>query len=360
MFNRKMITLARESRGLTQDQLSKKLNNVSQVDLSNYETGRVELNEDVVFQIASTLNFPIQFFKKESLVISRISKFYYRKRNTFPAKLTTPLEATIAIVRRIYAEFLQTVEIDVKDLPKIPVTEKNSPETIAKLVRLFFNLDDGPIDAPVALLENAGIPVLFLDVDSDKFSGLTVQLDRNFPMIVVNKNMPNDHKKFTIAHELGHIIMHIPFAEDPELFERLEDLDTVEKEADRFAGAFLVPEERAKKSFRPFTYSRLTDMKLYWKVSKQSLIFRAKDLGIIDDRKFKSLFIELSRYGERKKEKIDVSIDEPRLLKKIIELFEKELNYSRKDLAENIGGLSMDDFNCWLNLERPMLKVVLN
>ncbi|RPD39448.1 XRE family transcriptional regulator [Chitinophaga barathri] len=357
MFNRKMITLAREARGLSQEQLSNMLHGITQATLSNFETGRLDLNEDSVSKIAHALNFPITLFKHEAQ-FNRISKFYYRKRSSFPAKEIVPLEAKIDIIRRAYSEFLRSIEFEFKELPKIPVSGKNNPEVIAKYIRLFLGLNEGPIDNPVSIIEKIGIPVLFLDVKSDKFSGMVVETDKNKPLIVINKNMPNDHKKFTLAHELGHLVMHNAFTEDPEFFERLEDRETVEKEADRFAGAFLIPAEQARYTFRPLTYSRLSDLKLHWKVSKQAIIYRAKDLGIIDDVKFKTLFIELSRFGERKKEKLEIQIDEPKLLKMIINAFEKHLGYTTKSLAENIAGLNESEFLDWFDIHRPGLKVV--
>jgi Zn-dependent peptidase ImmA (M78 family) len=220
-------------------------------------------------------------------------------------------------------------------------------------------LDQEPIENLVTLVEKLGIAVLFLDVASDKFSGLTLQTDINASIIVVNKNMPNDHKKFTIAHELGHLIMHIPFSEDPAFYESLEDLEGIEKQADSFAGAFLMPRKMAQYSFRGLTYSRLTELKLYWKVSKQAIIYRAKEVGIINDTRFKSLFIELSRFGERKKENIEIDLDKPVLLKKIIEVHHN-LGYNTKTIAEETFGISEKDFLEWFDMERPKLRIAFD
>lgn len=360
ILNPKQIVLARNMRGLSQGDLSKKLGHTNQSTLSNVEKEKLPFTQELASQLAQVLCLPMTFFYKEKS-FTRLSKFYYRKRNAFPASELIPLEGRMEIIRSGYEELLNAVEIDIKKLPSIPVKGSNTPEVIANYLRLFLGLNDDPIDNLISVVERLGIAILFLDVDSDKFSGLTLQTDINAPLIVLNKNMPNDHKKFTIAHELGHLIMHIPFAEDPEFYEALEDLEGVEKQADNFAGAFLMPKKKAQYTFVNLTYSKLTELKLYWKVSKQAIIYRAKAIGAISDSKFKHLFIELSRFGERKRETIEIALDMPVLFKKIISVYENELTYSRKAIAEDVFGISEQDFNNWFEFDdRPRLRVVLN
>ncbi len=358
MYNKSMITLARELRGVTQAGLSQAIGSISQIELSNLETGRSEITDNHVAKIAKALNLSVSFFKKDEPMVKRISKFYYRKRSTLPAKQQNTIEAQIKLLRSLLLDLLKEVEIDSKALPQWPVGKNNSPEEIAGKARLFFNLDDGPIDNPINLMEQLGIPVVFLNSSSEKFSGMTVQTDINMPIIFLNKNMPNDHKRFTLAHELGHLIMHIPFSDDPEFMSNLEDLDEVEKQADRFAGSFLMPGKEIKRqTLYSFTYSRLTELKLYWKVSKQALIYRAKDLGIITPQKFTTLFVELSRNGERKRESLEVPIDEPRLFKEVLQLWGSDLQKPERQLIDELIGVPFSDFQDWLGMPKPLLRV---
>lgn len=358
-LNAKRILVARNIRGISQGDLAKKLNLPNQAALSNIENEKLDFTEEFAQKLSVSLNFPISFFRKEKS-FTRLSKFYYRKRSAFPASELVPLEAKIEAIRTGYSDLMKSVDINVQKLPEIPVTEKNRPEEIARLFRLFLGLNEDPIENLVSLIERLGIAIIFLDVNSDKFSGLTVQTDNNFPIIVINKRMPNDHKKFTIAHEIGHLIMHIPFAEDPDFISTLEDIDVVEKQADSFAGAFLIPREQAKFTFREITYSKLSDLKIHWKVSKQAIIYRAKDLGIINEIRFKNLFIELSRNGERKNEKIKIYLDEPSLIKKIVQVYENDLKYSRSEIAEEFIGVSEAEFLEWFGIEPPKMRVLLN
>jgi Zn-dependent peptidase ImmA (M78 family) len=66
---------------------------------------------------------------------------------------------------------------------------------------------------------------------------------------------------------------------------------TAERDADRFAGAFLVPADAAKATFSPRTDLRhYAEAKAHWGVSIQALVFRAWTVGAIDsDRRTSSL-----------------------------------------------------------------------
>jgi Zn-dependent peptidase ImmA (M78 family)/DNA-binding XRE family transcriptional regulator len=353
------IQLARNLKGILQGELSKLLGHTTQAIVSNLETEKTEFTHDHAKSISEVLNLPVSFFYKKKN-FTRLSKFYYRKRNAFPASKLIPLESKIEVIRSLYTELLKSVEFQTQQLPAIRVNDKNKPDQIASTLRLFLNLGEDPIPNLVGLIEKLGIPVIFLDVDSDKFSGMTLQTDINQSIIVVNKNMPNDHKRFTIAHELGHLIMHIPFSEEAEFYDNLEDLTIVEKQADQFAGAFLIPTHQAKYQFKNLTYSKLADFKVHWKVSKQAVIYRAKDAGAINETKFKTLFIELSRFGERKNEKIEIAIDQPTLFNKIIQFHEKNLELTKKEIAEDLAGISEIDFNEWFGFRDTKLRMVIN
>ena len=89
-------------------------------------------------------------------------------------------------------------------------------------------------------------------------------------------------------------------------------------------------------------------------------MFRAREVGAINDVRFKTLFIELSRRGERKNEKINIPLNNPTLFKKIIKAYENDLGFSRKQIAEDLVGVSEDEFIEWFDLEPFRLKVVLN
>ena len=143
--------------------------------------------------------------------------------------------------------------------------------------------------------------------------------------------MPNDRKRFSLAHELGHLVMHL----------RSEDLEKPEEqkeiEANEFAGEFLMPESLCKEDFFNLKYKDLGMKKYYWKVSKAAIIYRAKELKCISEQTSKYLYVTLGRYGERKNESVQVSIDSPKIISKMLDLHISELNYSTEEISDIVG-----------------------
>ena len=133
--------------------------------------------------------------------------------------------------------------------------------------------------------------------------------------------------KGVIAHELGHIIMHLSkdfiFADDR----------NKEKEADRFANEFLMPECAIINSLRYLKLSSLVELKRYWLVSMASIVRRAYDLKCIDKDKYTYFNRELGRKGYKKNEPIDVYIDHPSLFITAYRMHCNELEYSNEELA---------------------------
>jgi Zn-dependent peptidase ImmA (M78 family) len=138
---------------------------------------------------------------------------------------------------------------------------------------------------------------------------------------------PGDRHRYTIAHELGHLVLHTNrrVIKDPE------------GEANRFAGALLIPESRAREIYSsPVTLSELFRLKAHWGVSAQALIMRGAQLGFIDEQRKISLFKQLSARGWRRNEPVVVHREEPALVWRLLgRRFGVPVAYSR--IADSLG-----------------------
>ncbi len=148
-------------------------------------------------------------------------------------------------------------------------------EKIALDLRQAWNLGIDPIDDLVEMLECHGIKVGIVP-GADDFDALTLYANETMPIIVVKDGVPGDRQRFSIAHELGHIIL--------EIYLDWKD-DQVEKASYRFAGAFLTPkpaviQELGEKRQKLDLYE-LHLLKHKYGMSMQAWIHRAQDLGII-------------------------------------------------------------------------------
>ena len=213
-------------------------------------------------------------------------------------------------------------------------------------------MQPGPVQNLTSLLEKAGIIVYFLKDASEKFDGMTLFTNSGQPIIFINDDFTNDRKRFTIAHELGHLIMHLRF----DLFEVPEK--ELEDQANEFAAEFLLPYLDSRADLTGLKYKDLGIIKQYWKVSKASIIVQAYKRGFIDKSRYQYMLIELSRSGERKKESVDVDLDQPKILTKIADAFTKDLGYSIDEIEKAIG-ISRSDFDYFIKQQNISLRLKL-
>ena len=228
-------------------------------------------------------------------------------------------------------------------------------EDIARSVREFWMLPHGPIESMVNLVEDNGGIIIPCDFKTDLLDAISQRIDGMPVLFFVNINSPADRVRYTIAHELGHMVLHTI---------SLKDDDEMEDEADHFAGSFLMPPDDIKIQLRRFDLRHLANMKGYWKVSMQAIAYRANRLRLITPYQSKMFWIEMSKLGYRKREPNDPPKEVPRLLHQMIEFHRQKLGYSPADLA-GLLCLSPTDFEAmygpeFLNPEprKPNLRLV--
>ena len=158
----------------------------------------------------------------------------------------------------------------------------NRARKAAESVRKFLGLGDDPIFDISGLLEDkVGIKVLWLEIASEGFFGLSVAEDGSGPAIVVNSwnRISVERQIFTAAHELGHLLLHRDEFNPDEI---AEDVDA-EREADVFAAHLLMPEPRFVKEWQEVLGLPLFDavmkIKRIFRVSYRTVLHRLDEKG---------------------------------------------------------------------------------
>ena len=220
-----------------------------------------------------------------------------------------------------YAKIIfETVERMEQYVTKIPLRLPRLSEdsgNAAQLTRSALGFSpDTPISNLINEIERRGVLVLALPIVTKKLDAFSawVGSDTPRPVIAISGGRPGDRLRFSVAHELGHLVLHKTIK---------GELSNVEREASRFAGEFLMPEEAMRQEIvPPVRLLSLAKLKPRWKVSIQALIRRAHDLNIINQRQYKYLMQQLSIRGWRKKEpsNLDLPAERPRGLSKMVEL----------------------------------------
>jgi Zn-dependent peptidase ImmA (M78 family)/transcriptional regulator with XRE-family HTH domain len=317
------VVLARESRGLTQAGLAERLS-VSQAMVSKIEAGIAMPEATIIEKLASTLGYPLAFFFQVDPVIGAgPSELYHRKRQTTPSKLLRKVYAEVNVQRMHIARLLRSLDVAC-NVPKLTTDEFKSPEDIARAVRAMWHVPPGPIGDLVALVEANGALVLERHFGSPLIDGMSLWLPTLPPMFFMNVDACRSRRRLTLAHELGHSVMHaVP-------------TPTMEEEANRFAAEFLMPDQEVAPYLVDVSLPRLAELKLYWKTSMAALLHRASDLEKISKDQATLLWKRLSKAGYRRNEPLELDLpdERPSLFREMIETHRRTLGYSLGNLAE--------------------------
>jgi len=345
--NPEMLILARETRGLTQSELAE-VTSISQGNISKYESGLLYVSEEHLQKIASVLDYPVSlFFQSDQLYGFGSHCTYHRKRQTMPVKEQKVLLAKINRLRIHFARLLNGVELEHENqFRRLDIEDYDGDaEKIAQIIRKNWRLPLGPIKNLVGAIESAGGIVVRKSFGTKKLDAISQWVPGLPPIFLINADMPGDRVRFTLAHEIGHIIMHhLP-------------TENMEKEADRFAAEFLMPTHDISPDLTSLTFANLARLKSYWKVSMAALIVRAYETGKITHRQYRTLYEQMNKNDYRLNEPIPIPVEEPTLLKDIMDVYINVHKYSISDLSQLLALHEHEFRSEYLNSDR-MLRIV--
>ncbi len=330
------IKMARTAAGLSLRALAEKAG-VSAMAISKYENGKDIPRSGVLIRLAEALGVSVDYFFRTIEV--NLSRPMYRNHEALPKKEENEIHEQI---RELIERYLEVEEIvgDSQQFRMLPkdkrqVATLDDAEIVAQNIRSFWKLGTDPIENVIDIFEQNGIKVGEID-GTENFDALTFSLDNKTPVIVVKKNVVGDRQRFSLAHELGHILMDL----GPRV--------NAEDAAHRFAGAFLAPSTGlirdlgAKRDMLDVYELHL--LKHKYGISMQALIYRARDLHIITYNRWNQLFDIFKEKGWRENEPGDhLKPESPSRMKRMIfrALVEKKITRSR---AAELIGLDFDQF----------------
>ncbi|MFK2323632.1 ImmA/IrrE family metallo-endopeptidase [Bacteroides fragilis] len=140
--------------------------------------------------------------------MSPVSHLYFRRKLSLSAKTIDSFVAKSRIIKFALDDLFNAVDLPVYDIGTYDPNEF-SPQDIADKIRYKLKVFRGPVPNLTALLENHGIVIWKMDFETDKIDGLSTVTNSGQNIIFLNSQMPNDRIRFSLAHELGHMIMHM-------------------------------------------------------------------------------------------------------------------------------------------------------
>jgi Zn-dependent peptidase ImmA (M78 family) len=266
---------------------------VTAMALSKYERDLMRPSETVLRALAQALHVDVTFFTEDTAPTLMHVEYRASRRMTIVAKRLVNAAVQRQVALRQEIETLVPA-LAVKFTPPNVgrVTELAHSERVAQMLRDEWGLRLQPIANVTNTLEAHGIAVLQLDVKDGWFDGLSCWVGER-PVIVVSRDWPGDRQRFTLAHELGHVVMH----------GKLAGLDE-ERACHRFAGAWLAPANAVKQLYIGGEVSplELWMLKHEWGLSMNAWIYRLRDVGKIREEEARRLWREFRDQGWNEKE----------------------------------------------------------
>lgn len=292
------IKSARTLAGLSLRELASRMEGiVSHNAIKKYEDGLMMPDSKVIIALANVLNVkPDYFFRPYTVEIENIE---FRKKSRMPKKEINSIKENVTNSIERYIELEQFLNIPsnfsnpIKDFV---ISNGNDVEKAVNHLLTEWKVGFNALPNIIELLEDKGVKVIELDTNDD-FDGLSGWANGAIPVIVVNKAYPNDRKRFTALHELGHLLL--TFSPDIEA-------KAQEKLCHRYAGAMLMPNEtfisELGENRTSISLAELITIKETYGISIQAIMARAKDLGIISEERYIKFRKWLSQDDNRRKE----------------------------------------------------------
>lgn len=310
------IKQARKAAGLSLRALAENAD-VTAMAISKYERGKSTPSSGVLLSLAKALEVPVEYFFRSAKV--ELREVEYRKHQKLPKKLQTKIEGDVLEQVERFFELMDLLpggpisRFQIPDGIPSRVQNYDEIEDVTEVVRSKWNLGSNPIFDLTDTLEEKGIIVLrTAALHENAFDGLAATVN-DVLVIVVGLGWPGDRQRFTLAHELGHLILKDRLA---------PDLDK-EQAANRFAGAFLVPREEVLKELGEsrtwLEPGELCALKKTYGLSMGGWLHRARDLKVLSEAGYKKMYQFFGTHGWVKNEPCDeYPREDPKLFQQLV------------------------------------------
>ncbi|MDA8438622.1 MAG: XRE family transcriptional regulator [Propionibacterium sp.] len=338
MFSGQRLRLARELRGMTQSDLANQpAVEVTSAAISQFESRQARPREATVEQFAEALGCPVGFFAVTAMPSSRFDddneRFdgygHFRSLRSLTAKQRRESLAVTQLARDLIYALAQRIRFPEVAIPRITAdpVQPDATDAAASEVRRGWGVPDGPIADVLLVAERNGLVGVRHQIATDAVSAYSVPFPERPVLVLREGRAKRDRDRFSTSHEIGHLVLHRPGSS-------LAPKD-VERQADRFASAFLMPADDIRAEL-PGTldWVRFIELKQRWMVSIASLMRRARDLGVMPEATYGQGVRTISARGWRTDEPADLGAPEsPRLLAEAV----RTAGVSAVELADETG-----------------------
>jgi Zn-dependent peptidase ImmA (M78 family)/transcriptional regulator with XRE-family HTH domain len=262
-----VILTTRRAAGLTQEELADRLG-ITQAALSRYENDLREPDDAMVARMSEILDVTPEFLTHPFHLTGAIAAdAHMRRQKTTKVTAWKSAESKLNLYRMRSAFLTRRVPMNATNHMPTFDPDETSPADAARLLRAQWRMPIGPVRNLTRWIESAGVIVIEERLGTRRIDALS-QWASEYPVILLNADLPTDRKRWTLAHEVGHLVLHSDYI-DPD----------VESQANDFAAEFLMPRHIIDSDLRNLTPSRLLALKQVWGVSMQAIFEHAYRIG---------------------------------------------------------------------------------
>lgn len=299
------------------------------------EAGRDSPTDELKEKLADLLKVEVNFFAPSVGQTLTEDAYHFRKLMGTKAAEKQAAIAKGELFRRVVSFVDSKLRLPKFNFPTYEISSPAAAERAAEKCRAHWGLGLGPIGNMIRVVENAGAVVTTFEDSGREIDALSISASR--PIVVMNSNeISACRARFGHAHEIAHFVGHEG---------RLTGDKGTEAEANRFAGAFLMPRSSFAKEFPPLrggtqiNWRALKELKFRWGVSKAGMLYRARQLDLLSEEQYRRAIVgHLFSKGERHKEDEDslIAHEQPELLLNALRTMRDRLGITIDDVARAV------------------------
>lgn len=349
----------RLARGYSLDELVAKSGGiVTKQAISKYEQGKTNPSPRVLTKLAAALNVKVAQLVSEPTI--QVEILAYRKGSSLRKKEQLRVEN---LVKQSLEDRIRLQDLALQDkgsnipVRKFSVSSLEDAEDAAHRFRDQWDLGRDPIANVVGVFENHHVHVLEIEA-SEKFDGMAAiaykSAGRNQVVaaaVIVRRSTMGERQRLNLTHELGHLVLDVTSKVDEE------------KAAFRFGAAFLAPKETLLKEIglhrNVIGIAELLLFKKRFGMSIQALLYRLKDLDIINDSYYVQWCRHISRLSWKKREPDPLPPEKPEWLRQNVLRAFAEGVIGHEDAEAMLGGKIENQIPLSLVKRRSFMKLPL-
>ena len=307
------IREAREARGYSSEAFAEILG-VTRQALAQYEGGQTTPRPEIMTKIIGETAQPTIFFSTQKRHASpNMGSPFWRSLKradaTYRNRTVRRLEWALEITKHIES-FINLPPVNIPDFEFNADWPEDvwidAVEKAAVAIRKLWGLGAEPVEHFERHIEANGIVLVQDEVLTDDMDAVSRWQSGRPYILFAKETISAVRVQYNLAHELGHIVLHAGVEVNS------KNLPRIEKQANRFAGAFLLPQSTfAREAFRT-SLNHFLFLKSRWKVSIAAMVYRARDLGLLSENQYKYLWRQMNAQGIRRKEPLDGVLQVPR------------------------------------------------